>query len=61
MHGVKRKAEERLAQVDQKIAELRRVKRGLKTLIDACPGEGELQCCPIVAALNGTETPERHR
>lgn len=53
MRGVKRKAEQRLAQVEQKIAELGRVKRGLKKLIAACPGEGELKCCPIVAALSG--------
>lgn len=53
MHGVKRKAEQRLEQVERKIAELRRVKRGLKKLIDACPGQGELKCCPIVAALSG--------
>lgn len=52
MRGVKRKAEQRLEQVEQKIAELRRVKRGLKKLIDACPGQGELQGCPIVAALS---------
>ena len=53
MRGVKHKAEQRLDQIDRKIAELRRVKRGLKKLIDACPGEGELKCCPIVAALSG--------
>lgn len=53
MRRVKRKAEERLVQVEKKIAELRRVKRGLKKLIDACPGKGELKGCPIVAALSG--------
>jgi MerR family transcriptional regulator, copper efflux regulator len=53
MRGVKRKAEQRLEQVERKIAELRRVKRGLKTLIAACPGKGELRGCPIVAALSG--------
>jgi MerR family copper efflux transcriptional regulator len=50
--GVKRRAEQRLAQVEHKIKELQRVRRGLKTLIDACPGHGELEHCPIVAALN---------
>lgn len=55
MQGVKRRAEARLDQVEQKIAELRRVKRGLVRLIDACPGEGELSCCPIVAALSGSD------
>ena len=52
VRGVKRKAEERLADVERKIAELKRVHRGLKTLIDACPGHGELAACPIVAALS---------
>ena len=52
MRGVKRKAEERLADVESKIDELKRVRRGLKTLIDACPGHGELATCPIVAALS---------
>jgi MerR family copper efflux transcriptional regulator len=53
VRGVKRKAEERLADVERKIEELKRVRRGLKTLIDACPGHGELATCPIVAALSG--------
>ena len=52
VRGVKRKAEERLAGVERKIAELKRVQRGLKTLIDACPGHGDLEGCPIVAALS---------
>lgn len=55
MKGVKKKAEKRLEQVEIKITELQRVKRGLKKLITACPGHGELDRCPIVAALNGKE------
>jgi MerR family transcriptional regulator, copper efflux regulator len=54
MRGVKRKAEERLEQVESKIAELQRVRRGLKKLIAACPGRGELARCPIVTALSGS-------
>ena len=50
--GVKRRAEERLGQVEHKIKELQRVRRGLKTLIDACPGHGDLERCPIIAALS---------
>jgi MerR family copper efflux transcriptional regulator len=53
--GVKRRAEERLDQVEHKIKELQRVRKGLKTLIDACPGHGDLESCPIVAALSGEE------
>lgn len=56
MRGVKRKAEERLEQVEFKIKELQRVRRGLKTLIAACPGHGELTQCPIVGALSGRPT-----
>jgi MerR family transcriptional regulator, copper efflux regulator len=50
--GVKRRAEGRLEQVEHKIKELQRVRRGLKTLIDACPGHGDLERCPIIAALS---------
>jgi MerR family copper efflux transcriptional regulator len=52
VRGVKRRAEQRLEQVEHKIKELQRVRRGLKTLIDACPGHGELERCPIIAALS---------
>jgi MerR family copper efflux transcriptional regulator len=51
--GVKQRAEQRLQQVERKIDELKRVRRGLKTLIEACPGHGPLEGCPIVAALSG--------
>ena len=52
VRGVKRRAEERLDQVEHKIKELQRVRKGLKTLIDACPGHGDLERCPIIAALS---------
>src|SRR5487761_2639620 len=32
------------------IRELKRVQRGLKSLIDACPGHGALESCPILTA-----------
>lgn len=52
MRGVKRKAEQRLEQVERRIEELQRVRRGLRKLIASCPGHGELKSCPIVAALS---------
>jgi MerR family copper efflux transcriptional regulator len=52
VNGVKRRAEARMLEIDRKIAELRRVRRGLKTLVDACPGHGDSRDCPIIAALN---------
>jgi MerR family copper efflux transcriptional regulator len=55
VRGVKHRAEQRLGQVEHKIKELHRIRRGLKTLIDACPGRGDLEHCPIVAALSGEE------
>ena len=56
MQRVKRTAEARLEQVEQKIRELQKVRRGLKTLIAACPGRGDLRACPIVKALSGRKS-----
>lgn len=53
--GVKQRAEVRLAAVEHQIAALRRVQRGLKRLIEACPGHGRLDACPILTALSRTE------
>lgn len=53
--NVKQRAEARLSQVEQRIRELQRVKRGLQKLIDACPGHGPLDHCPILRALGGEE------
>ena len=49
--SVKRRAEARPDQVRQRIRELQRVQRGLQKLIDACPGHGALEHCPILRAL----------
>ncbi|HEX7326844.1 MAG TPA: heavy metal-responsive transcriptional regulator [Rhodanobacteraceae bacterium] len=49
--GVKQRAETRLHEVEQRIHELQRMKRGLQQLIDACPGHGPLEHCPILRAL----------
>ena len=53
MRAVKRAAETKLAVVDHKLAELSRVRDGLHQLIEACPGHGPLQGCPILQALSG--------
>ena len=53
--SVKRRAEARLDQVRQRIRELQRVQRGLQKLIDACPGHGALEHCPILRALGGED------
>lgn len=55
--GVRQRAEARAAEVERRIRELRRMQRGLQRLIDACPGHGPLEACPILAALGDKETP----
>lgn len=55
VRGVKRRAEAHLEQVEHKIKELQRVRRGLKTLVAACPGHGDLEHCPIIAALSAED------
>ena len=53
--GIKARAEARLAGIDARIRELQRIRRGLKSLVAACPGHGKLEGCPIVAALGGED------
>ena len=48
---VKRAAEGKLADVEQRIEELQRIRKGLRTLITACPGHGRAESCPILNAL----------
>lgn len=55
VHSVKQRAEVRLGEVEQRIRELQRMKRGLKQLIDACPGHGALEHCPILRALGSED------
>ena len=48
---VKRRAQEKLQDVGQRIAQLERVRKGLADLIEACPGHGRAADCPILKAL----------
>jgi MerR family transcriptional regulator, copper efflux regulator len=54
---VKKTAQTKLADVEERIAALTRVRDGLATLIDACPGHGRAADCPILNALGGDLTP----
>jgi Zn(II)-responsive transcriptional regulator len=54
---VKLAAEAKLAEVEQRLAELERIRNGLRSLIAACPGHGRAESCPILNALNEEETP----
>lgn len=50
---VKRAAQEKLADVEQRITALERIRKGLVTLVAACPGHGRAADCPILNALGG--------
>jgi MerR family transcriptional regulator, copper efflux regulator len=52
---VKRAAEVKLAEVEERLAALTRVRDGLATLVATCPGHGRAADCPILKAL-GEET-----
>jgi len=52
VRNVKQRAEARVADIEQRLRELQRVRRGLKRLIEACPGRGDPGACPILGALN---------
>lgn len=49
---VKRAAQQKLDDVEQRISELQRIRVGLASLIDACPGQGNADACPILNALS---------
>ena len=53
MAQVRVAAREKLDFVQARIAELERVRDALRGLVDACPGHGALDACPIMAALAG--------
>jgi MerR family copper efflux transcriptional regulator len=52
MKAVRQRAQQRLESIDARIAELRRVRKGLEKLIEACPGHGDPDQCPILRALS---------
>ncbi len=53
--AVKQRAEQRLAAIETRIAELQRVRDGLVELVASCPGHGAPEQCPILRALNDEE------
>ena len=50
---IKRTAQAKLADIDQRVLALQRIRNGLATLIAACPGHGRAADCPILNALSG--------
>ena len=55
VRAVKRRAQQRLAAIEQRITHLQRVRDGLAQLIESCPGHGVPEQCPILRALNDDE------
>jgi MerR family copper efflux transcriptional regulator len=53
--AVRKRAEQRLASIEARIAELTRIRKGLQQLIEACPGHGDPEHCPILRALADEE------
>ena len=53
--AVKKRAQQRLAAIEQRILELQRVRDGLAQLVESCPGHGPPEQCPILKALSGQE------
>jgi MerR family mercuric resistance operon transcriptional regulator len=52
---VKARAEAKIADVEQRIAQLNRMKRALTKLATACSGRGPTSDCPIVEAIETRE------
>jgi MerR family copper efflux transcriptional regulator len=52
---VKRLAQQKLADIESRLADLQRIKRGLDELVRACPGHGQPEQCPILRALGGED------
>lgn len=44
-------ARQRMAEIEQRMADLERLREGLRQLVQACPGHGPTADCPILAAL----------
>ena len=51
MADLKHAAQARLQSLDARIAELEAIRAALKLLVANCPGHGQLDTCPIRAAL----------
>ena len=49
--AIREAAVAKLDDVEQRLLDLGRIRDGLKSLVEACPGRGEINACPIVHAL----------
>lgn len=54
MAQIRDSAVNKLTDIEQRIGELQRMHDALKQLVDACPGHGDQERCPILTALTDT-------
>mgnify|MGYP002777378918 FL=1 len=59
MANIRGLAASKLQDIEQRIAQLARVRDALKGLVDACPGRGHVSGCPIRSALFDLQEPMR--
>jgi Cu(I)-responsive transcriptional regulator len=52
---VRQQAIEKVAEIDAKIADLSKMRDSLRMLVDQCHGNGSVDGCPIMNALQGVE------
>ena len=56
---VKKLAEEKLADLEDKIRSLQRMKRALRKVAESCPGRGSTSDCSILSSLTEDRTGQR--
>ncbi|MES7707481.1 heavy metal-responsive transcriptional regulator [Cutibacterium acnes] len=59
MANIRGLAASKLQDIEQRIAQLARVRDALKGLVDACPGRGHVSGCPIRSTLFDLQEPVR--
>lgn len=58
---VKHLAERRVADLDQKVAELAAIRDALRSLVRHCSGKGSVHGCPIIEAVLAQAPPAREK
>ena len=53
---VRERAQTKLDEVNRKVAQMKGIQTALEKLIAACPGQGALQVCSIIDAIEAPET-----
>jgi MerR family copper efflux transcriptional regulator len=56
---IRRAAQAKIEDIESRIADLERVRDGLASLVEACPGHGRASECPILLALTVEDEHER--